>query len=62
MWTFAGVCDQDLEIRVLIENLLYPAIVSAFSGQLTRLLLLRVFGFVIVAEVVGAGHEIGGIR
>lgn len=64
MQTLASIDDEDLEIRILVEDLLYPSIVATFSGQLSRLLLLAVFSFIIVAEVGGSrsGIELAGLE
>jgi hypothetical protein len=45
-----GVCDEDRHVRVLVENLFYPAIVMSLSGiAMTRLLGAIAFWFILIA-------------
>lgn len=51
MQTLAGIDDEDLEVGILVQDLLYSSIVATLPGQLSRLLLSAVLGFVIVAQI-----------
>jgi hypothetical protein len=55
----ASIDDEDLEVGVLVQDLLYSAIVAAFPWKLTRLLLLAVLCLVVVTEVAGLRAEVG---
>jgi hypothetical protein len=55
----ASINDEDLEVRILVQDLLYSAIVATFPWKLARLLLLAVLCFVVLTEVAGLRAEVG---
>jgi hypothetical protein len=60
MWTLSRIRDHDVEVGVLVKNLLYASIITTFLWKMPGLLLYIVL-FVLIAQVIGAGEELGRV-